>query len=267
MKPFLAFFLVSLALLPTSIASAQPNGSGPYALKSGSKMESGCFAPCLCPVLITEPMQGSFRLQFRDADPLFSNYDVQNLSWSLPHAVPPATIVGSGTYRVGGEFAAQQQMSLDLSIGGGPVQHFDSGVVLGGGTFPSIDVQVSLHQGVGCVDTLITIIAEPATATSIVGSAASLVPGIRAVTPNPFRDEARFEIALPRPEAVRVEVVDLQGRVVRHLTPASTRMAAGVTPMTWDGRNDKGRECATGIYFLRATLGGRPSTARIVRVK
>jgi len=39
------------------------------------------------------------------------------------------SIVGSGDYKIGGEVALRQQMTLDLQVWGGPVQHFASGVV------------------------------------------------------------------------------------------------------------------------------------------
>lgn len=70
-------------------------------------------------------------------------------------------ITGSGTYRVGGEVALVQQLSLDLRIGRGPVTHFDSGLVGGASSFPGIDLEISMNGGT-CLDTVIDLHAKPA---------------------------------------------------------------------------------------------------------
>ena len=51
-------------------------------------------------------------------------------------------------------------MQLDLRVGDQPVQHFDSGLVVGGGGFPELDVRVSVN-GQFCYDTVIDVIASP----------------------------------------------------------------------------------------------------------
>jgi hypothetical protein len=175
------------------------------------------------------------------------------------------TIVGSGTYRVGGEVAVQHQMVLALSVGGGAKQHFDSGLISGGGTFPDIDIKLSIHGQQACIDTVLHVIATPATATSSEGSNASLVPGIHAMTPTPFRDQVGFVLSLPRADRVRVLVYDTQGRIVRVL--AEGDWGAGEHPIVWDGRAASGADCGAGLYLVRATIGREHFVARAVRVR
>jgi hypothetical protein len=265
MKTFTAFLLASLSILPLAKATAQSSQAGLYVLKTGSAFETGCFDPCACPILLRSPMQGTFRLKQTSIDPLFTHYDVSDVRWALPNSTSNIPIVGSGTYRVGGEFSIQQQMVLDLSVSGGAVQHFDSGLVPGEGIFPDIKIKLSLHQGQSCQDTVLTLIAGPVT-TSSADAAGPAVPGIRAVTPNPFRDRALFLVGVTRPDPVAVDVFDLQGRLVRHLA-AEQAMSAGVHPFAWDGRADDGRESPAGIYFVRARLDEQYFFARVVRVR
>src|SRR4030095_14591018 len=176
----------------------------------------GCFGPCLCPVL-TRQMQGTFTLRLREVDPVFTNYDVLDVRWTVPDATPAISSVGSGSYRVGGEVAVHHQMVLDLSVAGGPTQHFDSGLILGGGTFPEIDIRVSLHQDQACIDTVLAVRAMPTTTTSIDDKGTAVTPGIRAVAPNPFFDHANLLLSITRGARVEVTVYDLRGRLVRHL--------------------------------------------------
>jgi hypothetical protein len=260
----LAAALIALSLLQSTAASAQTETPRLYVLKAGSTFDTGCFGPCLCPVL-QQPMQGTFRLQRTVVDPLFTHYDVLDVRWALPNDPQNVTIVGSGTYRVGGEVALQHQMVLDLSVGGGAKQHFDSGLVSGGGTFPDIDIKLSIHGQQACVDTVLHVIATPATATSSEGSNASLVPGIRAVTPTPFRDQVGFVLSLPRADRVRVAVYDTQGRIVREL--AEGDLSAGEYPILWDGKTSGGTDCGAGLYLVRATIGREQFVARAVRVR
>src|SRR5204863_3751845 len=69
-------------------------------------------------------------------------------------------VTGSGAYRIGGEFALQQQLSLDLQVGADKVQHFDSGLVTGPAPFPEIKATISVN-GQKCFDTVFEVSASP----------------------------------------------------------------------------------------------------------
>ncbi len=77
-------------------------------------------------------------------------------------SAPPAAVAvsGFGFYRVGGELAVQQELSLELSVGGGPLVHFDSGLVAGKAIFPLINATISIHGG-RCQDTVMAVKAGP----------------------------------------------------------------------------------------------------------
>ena len=133
-----------------------------YALLPESGLTQGCFEPCMCPISTLQPLSGTFQLAERLAkEPsLFREFVVFFVDWKVLRGKESVPITGSGLYRVGGEFALQQRMELDLRIGDDPAQHFDSGWVVGGGEFPDLDVRVSIN-GQFCYDTVIDILASP----------------------------------------------------------------------------------------------------------
>jgi len=133
-----------------------------YALRPESGVTQGCFEPCLCPIWLMQPLSGRFILvERRTTEPsLFREFAVIFVDWKFERGDEVVPITGSGRYSVGGEFAVQQRMELDLRVGDGPAQHFDSGLVVGGGEFPEIDVRISVNQQI-CFDTVIDVLASP----------------------------------------------------------------------------------------------------------
>ena len=77
--------------------------------------------------------------------------------------------------------------------------------------------------------------------------------GLSAPRPNPTLGGTAFTLTLDRAQPVQIEVVDALGRRVALVQP-STDMAAGAHQVRWDGA------VAPGLYFLRATAGGRVAT-------
>jgi flagellar hook assembly protein FlgD len=48
---------------------------------------------------------------------------------------------------------------------------------------------------------------------------------------------------------VRLDVLDVRGRLARRLL--DTRTGAGPHRLSWDGRDESGREAGAGVYFVR----------------
>jgi len=155
--------VILLGVLGALEASAQGllGPSTPYRLTSDAALLEGCFDPCDCPLLL-RPLAGRFTLVPTGFDGLFWNFDVTSIHWrSTATDGTPSIIMGSGRYRVGGEVAAMHELTLDLATDGGPPEHFDSGLVTGGGTFPRIDISPSLNGQV-CWDRVFEVHARPA---------------------------------------------------------------------------------------------------------
>lgn len=157
--------LITAITLGSAIQSAaQDDLSRPilYKLDRDSTMERGCFPPCLCPVLESAPLRGTFRLVPTGNNGLFDLYDVLDVRWKTSLGGQDVAITGSGTYAIGGEFALEHHLTLDLALGSDPPEHFDSGGRLVPPTpFPRIDISVSIH-GEFCFDTVIDLHARPA---------------------------------------------------------------------------------------------------------
>jgi|GEM_PF-3334970 len=79
--------------------------------------------------------------------------------------------------------------------------------------------------------------------------------------PNPSRGAAEFELALPAPAEVAVEVFDLAGRHVASL--ARGPLDAGRHRLRWSAA---GADVRAGIYFVRARWPGFEAVRRVVRV-
>jgi len=260
----LAGFALLLCIAAPAAAQTQPPAYH-YDLQPTAAFENGCFGPCECPVQ-TRAMKGTFDVQQTSVDPLFTYYRVFNVAWQvLQNGAPNIPIQGSGTYRVGGEFAVQQQMSLDLSIGGAAPVHFDSGLVLGGGQFPGqIVVDISRHQNTACIDTVLHVDAVDPVVTAA-GQGDVPQSAMAQAAPNPFHVQTEIQFRLPHAGNLEITIYDIRGRIVRHLTQGAW-VSAGIHDVPWDGRRDEGSLCASGVYFARALIGSDRVVQRIVKV-
>jgi hypothetical protein len=78
-------------------------------------------------------------------------------------------------------------------------------------------------------------------------------------------DQARIQLGVPSSGKVTLDVYDLRGHKVRQLYNGV--LEAGVRVLTWDGRDDSGRQTASGVYFLRMNASGQIATGRMVVVR
>lgn len=161
----LAVILPWLPPLPVRAQGTDP-ARVPYYLTTESTFQRGCFDPCDCLLEPQRRILGAFLLRPAGLDPLFTYYDVTDVDWVVGPASDPLRVTGSGSFRIGGEVAIQQQLSLDLQVGSDPPEHFDSGLVVGGGAFPEIHLSISIH-GMVCYDTVIQVHARPAIALTV----------------------------------------------------------------------------------------------------
>jgi hypothetical protein len=153
----------------STVAPAGSTDSAPvlYRLNSASTYQDGCFPPCLCPIMIEQSLRGTFLLTPIVITGTYNNYQIDDVNLVVAGFDPPLLITGKGQYTIFAEFAALNRLELDLSVGGEPVQHFDSGWVTGGNDFPKIDIVVSIN-GMFCHDTVLHIDAGPLPAGQII---------------------------------------------------------------------------------------------------
>ena len=126
---------------------------------------------------------------------------------------------------------------FDLEAGGG--RAFVAFALVGGNTEPEMLEHADSAQA--WFDRSVAVV-EPANAGDIMQVA--LQAG-----PSPMNERAELRLALPQAGRVLVEVLDVEGRVVRVLTRG--QFARGEHVISWDGRDEAGRKVASGIYVYR----------------
>lgn len=83
--------------------------------------------------------------------------------------------------------------------------------------------------------------------------------------PNPVAGATTIRLALPAAGPVRLDLVDVSGRVVRQIEDRA--MAAGVHTVDWDGADGSGRPVPAGIYWARLQAQGQERTQKITVVR
>ncbi len=167
---------------------------------------------------------------------------IENRSWrGGPDDESPATTVESWTY-TGPHIPRPDQPRVHLNlwqVDGPPATTQE--VVLDGFRF------------VPWPPSLVDVPAAPAPAGKLALSLASA---------NPARSGARLGCTLPRAARVRLEILDVSGRLVRVVADAT--LPAGRNALAWDLRDAAGSPVAPGLYLARAVADGATATARVI---
>jgi len=83
--------------------------------------------------------------------------------------------------------------------------------------------------------------------------------------PNPFNPRTTIRYGLSEASAVRVEIYDITGRLVRALV--NTTQAAGNYAIVWDGGDDAGRPASSGTYYSRLTTASGTHVKKLTLLK
>jgi hypothetical protein len=94
-----------------------------------------------------------------------------------------------------------------------------------------------------------------------VGPSGPTGPGRVRVEPNPSFGRVAFVSEGGAGGVDAIEILDLQGRVVRALAPDGS---AAEARMTWDGRDERGVSVAAGVYQARIHRGAETELTRVV---
>ncbi|OGF26220.1 MAG: hypothetical protein A2V63_07435 [Candidatus Eisenbacteria bacterium RBG_19FT_COMBO_70_11] len=86
-----------------------------------------------------------------------------------------------------------------------------------------------------------------------------------AVVPNPSRDGATINCALPRESEGSLSVYDIAGRKLREL--AHGTLPAGEHSLRWDFRTDEGGVAPVGLYLLKLHAGDQTLTRTLIRIQ
>ncbi|NOT35127.1 MAG: T9SS type A sorting domain-containing protein [Candidatus Eisenbacteria bacterium] len=85
------------------------------------------------------------------------------------------------------------------------------------------------------------------------GTELPLAFALGASEPNPAGDGTVIRFAVPRREHVQIDVVDIQGRLVRRLVDGG--FEAGYQSVRWDRKDQNSHRLGAGVYFYRMRAG------------
>lgn len=83
--------------------------------------------------------------------------------------------------------------------------------------------------------------------------------------PNPFNASTVIKYGLPEPADVKLEITNVLGQTVRVLVDEYQK--AGMKQVIWDGKDDKGKEVPSGVYFYSIKTDNFKEKKRMVLVK
>ncbi len=95
----------------------------------------------------------------------------------------------------------------------------------------------------------------------------SLTTGLSLSNPSLFRHNAMICYTVAEPGEIKLNILDLQGRVIRRLI--DEYRPVGRHKLVWDGQDDHGRPVASGLYFylLRSAADKFEDSRRVIRIR
>lgn len=83
--------------------------------------------------------------------------------------------------------------------------------------------------------------------------------------PNPFNPETRIYFEIPQQHDVKLVIYNMLGQKVRTLI--NERFNAGYHIINWDGRDERGRICPSGVYIYRIKAGNFIASRKMIMLK
>ena len=88
---------------------------------------------------------------------------------------------------------------------------------------------------------------------------------LEAPFPNPFNPSTTIKYHIPKPTVIELVVYNSAGKKIRTLSSGNAN--PGIHTTVWDGKNDNGRDIASGIYFYRLVAGDFVQTRKMVLLR
>ncbi|MGB8656980.1 MAG: T9SS type A sorting domain-containing protein [Candidatus Zixiibacteriota bacterium] len=83
--------------------------------------------------------------------------------------------------------------------------------------------------------------------------------------PNPFNNETVIKYSLSKPAEASLAIYNVLGQKVRTLV--KNEKQNGLVTVTWDGKDERGRDLSSGVYFYQLRAGQFSQTRRMVLLK
>ncbi len=91
------------------------------------------------------------------------------------------------------------------------------------------------------------------------------VTELRSIYPNPFNPTAIVSYNMAKAGNVTITVFNVKGEKVRNLVNESK--SAGTFQVSWNGNDENGSSCTSGIYYVKMTAGKYTTTQKVVLAK
>jgi hypothetical protein len=88
---------------------------------------------------------------------------------------------------------------------------------------------------------------------------------LHGAVPNPFNPSTRIDFSLDQGGPVQLSIYDVAGRLVRTLVDEN--LSRGTHHRRWDGRNQAGRQVASGVYFALLRQDDQVGRQRLMLMK
>jgi len=88
---------------------------------------------------------------------------------------------------------------------------------------------------------------------------------ITGIYPNPFNPSATVRYALTKDTQVNMVIYNARGQIIRSINEGFKTV--GTHPLIWDGKDNSGRNCSTGVYFFKMQAGNVTSIKKAVLMK
>jgi len=85
------------------------------------------------------------------------------------------------------------------------------------------------------------------------------------IYPNPFRDHTTIRLSKHGSAEARINIYNLKGQKLR--TYQVKGNAKAEPEIVWDGLDDQGSECASGLYLIQIKDGTRSFAMKALRLK
>jgi hypothetical protein len=195
--------------------------------------------------------------------PVDSGYSVDNLAPS-----PPANLHMPTADDLAWDEAPEEDFDY-FTVYGSPEPNLGSAVKIGYTIDPALDVSSDRYTYYFVTATdFAGNEGEPATVENAYASCSGGIPRDYALMqnePNPFHAVTTIAFALPTKDRVRLEVIDVGGRIVRTLV--ADDVPAGTHSVVWDGRDDIGATVGPGIYFVHLSAGAFTADSKMLLLR
>jgi endonuclease/exonuclease/phosphatase family metal-dependent hydrolase len=172
---------------------------------------------------------------------------------------------GDGRFSFEGGFSPEE-------VGGTPAEYsivFDDSGAEGETLYEAVLTlstrdETGVTGGTALDDLVIHLSAQTESGTSVPENVVSEF-ALRVRSGNPFTDGAVLSLSMPQPGHVSVEIYDVSGRLVETLR--SETLGAGTHTLSWNGSNDTGSRCASGVYLVRATCNADAAGCKLILLR